>query len=676
MDEWIATLVDESPESGDVVIGGRILTENGKPLAGVEVRAHPEEWGEPYPESADDLKEALRRSGSRLHKFYAGAKTALTGADGRYEITRLGDHSHKVRPRLEGYVFTRVRKRYSNDESVWGSVDLDFTAMRASPTQFLVHLPNGTKPEDVFVTAQREGDTDVQQYYGAEFTRALPHGTWKFTARAGENGEHVCSVSGVEIPAVDDRVVLQLRPNPGIHLRLKLKHTAGDYNGFKLYMLPNPSDREPTFDMFQYDHPGYWQNEVTYTDLLPGTYQFVVTLSETVVGWKNIVVGDEFVHAEFEVPPPDPNDFLVVRVFTPGMESVKHVSVTAELYAASSEFDPVWGMYYPPMLEDGSYWFARPVIKSDERLTYQFKVEAGDLGIHSVTLPYEETQDVVIQMPEPAIMELVFTGFDQHQWKEQIRVRLNHIWDNGYTRSGGQFPEVDGKWLHEIAKSERLEVGPVKPGTYEVKMSCNAGYRWEEVQGGDIMNWQFKIIPGRNVVECPIPALYQLTLLIDDPANIEFLRMKHTQPWVTRFVGDEFVTNEVSIRALPPGKWTIETDIGNAVVELEADAAIELKLNLYDCLKLAWFKPDGEIAVFGLKPGDKLIAVDGQAYDNTRVLNHQLDASLDAATTIWTVLRGREEMQVKLDGRALKAVIRKLEAADGDEDFAALAAHR
>jgi S1-C subfamily serine protease len=104
-------------------------------------------------------------------------------------------------------------------------------------------------------------------------------------------------------------------------------------------------------------------------------------------------------------------------------------------------------------------------------------------------------------------------------------------------------------------------------------------------------------------------------------------------------------------------------------VQVPVNGEISFAPRAFDCLLISAIKPGGKVEALGLRTGDKLIAVDGFAYDSYKTFQARVDLSMAADNTTWTVMRDQVEIEVTFSGKAVAEALNNKRQTREDIDF-------
>src|SRR5690606_14860471 len=153
---------------------------------------------------------------------------------------------------------------------------------------------------------------------------------------------------------------------------------------------------------------------------------------------------------------------------------------------------------------------------------------------------------------------------------------------------------------------------------------------------------------------CPVPPLYTLTLLIDDPAQVRRLTLTTPDGGNRRYI--ETIKKRTEIRGMPAGEWLIDTREGEMRVRVSGDTEVRLEAKQYNAIRVRGLVPGGKVEGLGLRSNDLVVAVDGEQLTGTG-LQWLLQASFTKDSTTWTVVRNGARIDVTFSGKALLAIL-------------------
>ncbi|MEM6672426.1 MAG: hypothetical protein AAF726_06250 [Planctomycetota bacterium] len=340
----VAATVPDDVEGADAVLRGRVVGEDGEPLAGVTVvtEGGGEEGGDALvrgrstndvgrgwtgPDSIDDSLEWRAR---RFLEERRTLRTAKSDTDGEFELTGLRPGRHRLRAYLEGYVFDS--DRFYTGQRGWlvgrpvGLFHLD------------LRLPDGTQPAEAVVDLV--GERDVYRWTPDEPVLRLEERLATFRALGGAVQELDRREYASDL-ASDELTIDLARDGEGPHViqldeRDILRITVMDESGLqppidpwvKIAPARDVQGRDPAAAFRDVGYAEETDDESAWikTDVAPGSYVIAVGRSARVpevVETIEVAVGanaHEVVLGAFDM-----GKFLVVRCAGPQGQPLKEV---------------------------------------------------------------------------------------------------------------------------------------------------------------------------------------------------------------------------------------------------------------------------------------------------------------------------------------------------------------
>lgn len=631
--------------SGSGEITGRVLTEAGKPLEGVTITCSSD-----YPEDrGGSLKTAEERIAARMRYekwIDAARRTASTGADGAYRLSGLGESTeYTLSATLEGWEITRAG---SGGNRLKPGDTCDFTAAISLKLEVTVYLPDGKLAQSGRVTASIDSvhgiSSTSMHIRGGMASLSLKVGKWSLRAESGDYNEFTAEPVNIEVKPDEalQPLELHLKATPGIAGTVEFPKEFGNLSA-NVYLQVNPPAEAPD-EMFDNDRsmPDEWvhRGKFNFRSLAPGNYRLLLVCHNRIVDWADVSVSDAHVVVALAVPPPRPEDYIVIRAYGPDGELLTDVVLYITLHSGNGSRGRGGGEVRRP---DGSFWLSRNIFgrtKQEGESWYTLKVEHSVYGYKEVRYEFDDTHDVDVRFVVPATAKLTVANFNDHPLREKLRWSLKRDGDDGRRAF---FDDDD-----ETGRSSPFSFGPEEPGAYFLVLLLET----DHYEHRELYRQPVTLVAGENTLTALVPSLYTLTIVKGDVDITRVdVRGKDTE-FEHRGYRSEVKDGRLVIEGVPPGTYILETREGGMEVVVNRDTEVVYAPLAYDCLALS-VEVGGVAEDLGLRDGDKLIGIDGEEFESAKVGSLKMQTSLALESTTWTVLRGGVRVDVTFNGREL-----------------------
>jgi hypothetical protein len=638
--------------AGTGIITGCVTLADGCPLAGVLVRATPRPPGERARKGRQptdlDLEMAVRRYKARMRFERESRRETTTDEAGRFTLTGIADATYYVAAFLEGH---DVRARGEGHESAGPDDVVVFIATAITYLDLAVLLPDGALAERAKITCARARSafdivpTTTVSWTCRDPVLQLEPGAWRLTAAGGRDGELRSDETKVVIEAgvAPEAVTLRLEARPGLCGRLVFPPGHPDLEARVHALRVAPGAEVPDRRVLEEGEDRWLGSNInaaySYVDLEPGTWIVVVSMGKNrVVGRAVLEVTDGMVVRDFEVPPPEPGDFLILRVEAPDGTLLRDVSIdtgyVCRRYSSAGGGEAT-------LLPDGTYRVQHHAVES-ERLeeggTYVVEVQSREYGTVSAKYDADETRTLTVRLEDPATLEVRLTGYVGSPHEGSIWLGLSRA-QGGGIRENLATPDAEG----------RYEFGPRPPGEYVLRVGVKEGPRalW-------VKKVPLKLAAGANVVTVAVPPLHELTVIVDglgEAAQIGLcLEGGDVNLWIP---GKTPTDGRVRFERLPAGRYVVSSEgvrePGQMVVALRGSTTVRFEAQTMNALYVHIRNLDGHLARAGLREGDLVIAINGEEIVNRDQGRLLLATAQAEGTATFTIVRGRARLEVSMD---------------------------
>ncbi len=540
-------------ERGTGVITGTILTDEGAPLAGVEVSAVPSSMpddlqrGRPPNDGDDpDVATSVRWYVEMLRWRKLARVATSTGADGRYRVEGLLDAPQGVRAKLEGWTF---RANTQNTWKVRPGETVDFVASRSWSLRLDLRLPNGTQPRSATVTYRTGSGSSGMGWSPERPTWDVAPGSYEITAAAGDAQEFQSKPVTVTVPpegpAPEVRIDLEGHPV----LQGRIVWPPGERVSsarVRIVRIPAGKAADPALLASSgQDRTVYNGDAFTFADLPPGRYLVGVTR-----GWsgppaatQEVEVGNGITDVDVKVPSLAPGEYVPVRILDPDGKPVSNVQITAGYRSKNrsgssgaiaidrpgGEKWVLTGVDDPDVEKDARYWIA---------------VSSPAYGTKTVEYQPGATAAAEVRFEEPGKVDVEITGLAGTSYDGRARAHLGPA-------PGGDVQRVMSISIPDPGPDGRVTLSGIQPGDYELVLSLSYG----RGSSSTIASKPLTVHSGPNRVSIAMPALYEVT--IDGLDRNAYVRPKEGNQGAFRSL--EGMDGRAVVDGLPAGTYTVQS---------------------------------------------------------------------------------------------------------------------
>jgi len=497
--------------TGDGVIAGRVLTDDGAPLAGVRVAATPAMPEEMQAAARRDRRESpdlptsVRDFVRRMRWSGLARREAVTDAEGTYRIEGLVQIGHSVQAGLEGW---KIRPTGRDPWAVQPGAEVDFQATRRCAVRIQVYLPNGTQPEQAMLSFQAGSSGTNREWRRAEPDVEVDPGSWSVSALIGDALRSPSVEVTVEAGGTPPEVRLDLAARLGVKGRVTFEddqRTSGAR--VRLARIPQGRDADPALLTTGARDESLHSFEdgplsFSFLDLAPGRYLVGVSRAwqGLVVAWKEVEVSDSVVEVELEIPALEREEYVILRVLGPDGESLPKVDVKTGFRSKNSSSSGGSVVLDRP---DGVRWVLHHQANVDagaEDARLWIGVSARGYGYREVEYEPGTAPSLEVRFAAPAMLEVTITGLAGNRYEGRVTAGLHGS------------PRTDG-WGGSHGASEpdaqgRVTFGAVQPGPHVLVLSI----RGDPFGGSVIAEKEIELSSGANSVRIAMPELYEVVL--------------------------------------------------------------------------------------------------------------------------------------------------------------------
>jgi hypothetical protein len=638
---------------GDGIIFGKVTTEDGRPLAGVTVRAQPnvphfpDRLGGPPP-PGDPRMPQIRAEVRHMLLARAGIREALSDQDGRFLITGIADMSYWIEGFKPGYLIRREERG-----NVHAGQDIPLIAHPMVRLEARVLGPDGQPARYALLEIKRGAGGSghrawTPEHPAVEFApgplwiRAVTNDGFRF---ASESEERLLVVGVRAKP-----VVLRLRERTGIcgTLRFPPIDVSGDVNARIVALRvrddvpPDPSRLLREYHVEGRLHtysPRGGTGDFIMADLPPATYlvgalrQYREVLDSTVV-----TVSEGMAEVELAVPTPGVGEAITLRVLGPDGQPIEsNVNVQARHIAADGA---TASGGQPDRLGRGSWRVRTPPVPPGQDAGGRFvlAIRSGEFG--ELVVPYDPdgTGEFEARFPEPASLTVLLPNYQGSCYEGSAQIVAAPDRPRG-ERSG--FPEKK-----RPGPRGETTFGPLVPGDWIVSVLVDSGKYGTDT----VLEIPVRLASGAQEITLNPPPLYDLT--VEVPEGDAVYRL---EPMGAASFRSSPMRNGDTIRfsRLEPGAYVLRRYAGpttaGMTLELRGDLALTFLPEVLAALRVSVVNSEGALPAAGLRDGDLLVAIAGTEIENAGQAWTLVRDRMAAGPQQLTVRRGTNQFTVSVD---------------------------
>ena len=299
-----------------------------------------------------------------------------------------------------------------------------------------------------------------------------------------------------------------------------------ELRGMRVYAAPARPDQQLDAERLRREGKDDWVSDhddyaYAFKDLAPGTYVVGIArgYNGPLVVAETVEVTDHMVTQDLVIPPIEPWEYVVVWAYGPDDELLRDVSVST---GRRSDRGSSSGGGTTIKRDDGSLWVMHHERQNDDRddedteWRYYVRVRSKAHGEKEVEYDRGERSEVTVHFLEPATLEVTIAGYAGSGVEGRIKLSLVQAGDREQPRT------VTSSRENRLDSEGRQTFGPIEPGSYELVMRVES----ERHSSFEIDRAPITIRAGKNAHTVGVPALYTLTVTVEDPSPNARLRLR------------------------------------------------------------------------------------------------------------------------------------------------------
>jgi hypothetical protein len=612
--EILATIPFEGPPPVEGKITGKVETEDGRPLAGVLVRARPVDAPSKDEDESDeepDLEEVVRRAVVRHRWSTAGLREARTDASGSYALDRLRGSGFHVEATHDGYETRSVQHRW--DVAPGDRVDFVASSRIEVPVQVLLPTREPAPTAVIYCAARGRSHDSLGWSIRKPFIR-LPPGEYAIYAvhedlRSDE--QRISVDAGLDVPVLS--LVLVARTGVRVRASAPDQEAGETLTVWAARLSPGAAPDAERLRRASQQSTSRRQPVVKFLDVLPGAYAIGAGRGSPEVIEVVQVVDGRIADHDLRVPALDPSDVVILRAFGPTGEVVRDFYCSWEYVAGEERHSPD----RVGEREDGSQWagIENPRALAKPEGHWRVEVTARGLGI-AVAEVSGRAGEAVVRYGEPALLDvLVESGkVDPGSLRASLSSARSRGTAQAFSRGG-----------------RTLSFEPQAPGDYTLGIQTGA-----EVV---VACMSVHLVPGPNAITVTLPALYPLRVrATGEPRHVRVYSLDSEPVWST--YADLDRTDVAMFEALPAGPYRIHRGRETMIVVVPgASSEVVFVADPVNALVAAIWDETGALARAGFRSGDCVIAIDGEDLTDEKTIDRVVQGALAKPLVKMTVRR-------------------------------------
>jgi hypothetical protein len=666
--------------TGQGTITGRVATLDGQPVEGATIRARlgipPSRFAAGEASVEDELEDYVRRR--RWQE--AGTRAAVSDKDGSYVLNGLDPlREYQLAAQHESYIVEPAQRGFARNSA--GDV-VNFVATPSIALDVVLLFEDGTPVPDGQIDRTGTGTDGRSRNYGgmaylAPFHRLIVRpGKWTITGRHGPGGLYSGKVD-VETIAGEGprRLEIRLEGKAAIVGLLTLPELfIGQRASIRLQQDPpaGPPEAESNLTGARSARVDIraTQESFRFNELESGS--ILVTIGRgfgpfgdqgpNIAAWQDVEVSRGENTVRLTVSEPERAEYIVVRVYSPGGETLTDVAFKLSMRRENSGASTTTTTLKHP---DGSYWIHRsaPDVRwggSDlgENWWYVLEATSAEFGQREVRYERADTHVVEIRYVAPAHLTLNVPGWEGHDNRADMR------WSVVAPDEAGELPLGRRMRGSDTGLDAPFRFGPLEPGEYDVVLMLSLDDRSNR---RELVRRRVNLLAGENTLSLTVPALHSITVRVPDHVPVRYLHLwpRDTQPTAGRRSDNivlELREGRATVAQLAPGTYRLVGDIGESSVSVPTSGEIVFDPPRYNAVLLYNIRPGGQIEALGLRNNDLLIAIDGEEVMEALSTISLYNKVQDKTQTTWAILRNGAQLEVTFDGTALQRIWRESDA--------------
>jgi hypothetical protein len=464
---------------GSGVIEGKIRTEAGEAVPGVEVTLTPD-----FPETLGDgpasagtdpaeyLPRYLAHQAARMRWAVEAKRTTRTGSDGAFRFDGLADLWHQVVPRLDGWRFRRVVPAPPGlPQGLRPGEPVDYLAWQVAEVEFDVRLPDGSPADNWRVDLRTESGSSGFSGSTRQQTHEMKPGRYDATARGGPDRRFGSNPVSVDLEA-GRRTTLRIDLVARSAILARVRYPPGEeseWTTVTLARVPGGVPLEPLHLASPLATKSSRGEEALLFDgLTPGRYGLGV---QRISGGplaviREVEVGAGPVEIDLVVPPLRRGEYITLRALGPDGAALANPSISIGYFDESNA--TTHGGAPKLRRPDGSLRVFHGIVTAPSRSGRRWvRVAATGLGEQVVEYGAAEAPDLTVRFAAPVAQEVVVLGI-QPEYEGRLRIALDGS-------PAGMRGRADGGPGLPVEADGRAKVDRIQPGAYECMVSVLVG---------------------------------------------------------------------------------------------------------------------------------------------------------------------------------------------------------
>lgn len=667
-----------APETGPTTgrITGRVVDESNLPVAGVKVVANPDTGASRASrrgsrEEEPSLEESVRRVVERHRLRDAFGRQATTDAQGRFELTGLGESlGYWLSATRDGHA---IRERGRGGKHRAGD-EVTFVATVQLELEVTVLLADGQPAQEATVLFQQGSSSHGASWTASEPVVRSKPGTYQVVA-SSQDGTSKSQPVAVTLTAGQTAapITLRLEEQPGIRGIVSVPPgETPEWVMVRAIAVPDRYQADKERDkarLLSSEHQAHTQpgEEYAITGLKPGRYLVGVGRSYQEVAVTQVTdVGQGMARVDLALPSIEASRMIVVRATGPSGQPVgdleAHVTVSGaegwDLRSASTQ---------PVRRADGSLCFAF----DDDGV---WKIFAGEqrgkvtLAATSATYGSIETQltgpEVQLRFSEPAKVVATVQGYAASDLVGELGFQLlpKKSPDEAYRymgRHGGQ----EGQGMD---KDGQQVFTAVQPGEYRLALIVRQAQGQQLVAAVE----ELRVTAGEVRRTFALPALHKLTVRLPSGTAANGYvqlqprgRSRSSSGWFGA-VGTPDAEGRTVFQRVPAGEYMLMAGMEMMSIAVRGPTEVEFQPSPITALEVTVTDPEGAMAKAGFKDGDLIVGMAGKEFENLMQMQMALMGSMSSGKEAALMVdRSGSRLELKL---ALGGMQRGPQALGGD----------
>ncbi len=680
---------------GDRRIVGRVVTDDGVPLAGVRLTATPERVRSGWVERAAwERKQVVPRdaliSSARSwikSEWQRPTLEATSRADGTFEFGQLAEGMWYVAPHSGEFAFAPMDSMRARAVDVGSDEALEIVAIPLARQRFELRLEDGTTPESATLHFVRIGDggTNWRSIWTPDApTLQVPRGDWQVTAGQTHPGlspdyshgrEWYASSSRlvqVDPTVAGETVVLELHGSPRIAGVIHLDRPRANLP-ISVSLQPLAPGERAELDAPRRGHAAHlelsdldavtWSFDSGRGRLEPGRFCLRVhDSSDPTRSFARGVLltdGPRVLELEVATAPPPP---LLVRVLDPEGRSPYDCS-----FELSSEVQRPNGPSYwqgPQRVErwralDGRFALKRVPTGERRRLFASHPV----LGRVGIELP-PDARELELRFAPAALATVELAQWPRSPTSFAVELTVAPVGLDDLQAQTLRF----NRWT--LPGDGRLDLGALTPGRWRAELRLDprptgssasvlvATADWELVARTNALRWPWPDLATLAIALAPEEKTRSFLL---EPADAKRDAESRQIPWRRTVTAN--AAGQLVVPFVPTGRWRLREEHGtqrSMTLDVPLSASLPSPLPFADdparVLRVELADPDGALARAGVRAGDVVVALHGREFQNRRELleiRGALAHDTTAEAVTLTIRRGEQWLELAVPRQLL-----------------------